>query len=196
MPSEVIQCITHIGQEQGMPDSLTFAEQHGNEIEAHIHDINHEDDKSYQPPDDATNEHHNDDFSFDDTNTHDSDDDSDDDYGDAPGVALNDDKTPWDDNGCFNPPVTVRQDIPSYNDTGNDQQQHYDDKTVVSSSTGSQHIKSNTASIIEPGKNAEVDLDLENTRVDSSKNTGVNVLENQGHELTESEHFKHAMELG
>ena len=25
MPSEVIQCVTHIGKEQRMPDSLTFA---------------------------------------------------------------------------------------------------------------------------------------------------------------------------
>ena len=49
MPSEVIQCINHIGQEQGMPDTLTFADCHGNEIEDDIEDIEHEDDESYQP---------------------------------------------------------------------------------------------------------------------------------------------------
>ena len=32
MPSEVIQHANHIGQEQGMPDTLTFADCHGNEL--------------------------------------------------------------------------------------------------------------------------------------------------------------------
>ena len=36
------------------------------------------------------------------------------------------------------------------------------DKSVVSSSTDSQHIQSDTASIIEPVENTGVDLDLEN----------------------------------
>ena len=102
MPSEVIQCIAHIRKEQGMPDSLTFADHHGNEIKVHIPDTNHEDDKSYQLPDDATMEHSNDDFSFDNTNTHDCDDDDDDDR-DAPGVALNDDEDLLEDNGLFDP---------------------------------------------------------------------------------------------
>ena len=57
MPREVIQCVNHIGQEQGMPDTLTFADHHGNELEDQLEDINDEDDDSYQPPDDATNEY-------------------------------------------------------------------------------------------------------------------------------------------
>ena len=74
MPREVIQCVNHIGQEQGMPDTLAFADHHGNELEDQLEDINDEDDDSYQPPDDATNEYSNDNFSFDGTNTHGSDD--------------------------------------------------------------------------------------------------------------------------
>ena len=67
---------------------------------------------------------------------------------------------------------------------------------MVLSSAGSQLIKSDTASIIEPCKNAGLDLDLENTGVDSSGNAVVVMVENQGHELTKSKCFEHAMELG
>ena len=86
--------------------------------------------------------------------------------------------------------------MPSYEDIDDVQQQQNDDKSAVSSSADSQHIQLDTASIIEPGENAGVDLDLENTGVDPVGNTAVDMLENQGHELTKSEHFEHAVELG
>ena len=39
MPSEVIQHVSHIGKEQGMLDTLTFTDRHGNEIKDQLHDM-------------------------------------------------------------------------------------------------------------------------------------------------------------
>ena len=66
MPTEVIQCVTHISQLQAMPDTLTFANCHGKEIKDHLEEINLDDgdDDNYYPPHDDHYET-DDEFSFD-----------------------------------------------------------------------------------------------------------------------------------
>ena len=47
MPREVIQRVTEMGRQQGMPATLTFADRHGRELEDRLVEI---------PDDDATQE--------------------------------------------------------------------------------------------------------------------------------------------
>ena len=50
MPMEVIQHVTQLGHEQGMPDPLTFADHHESEIEDHFDEVDDDDEESYHPP--------------------------------------------------------------------------------------------------------------------------------------------------
>ena len=66
MPTEVIQHVTHISQQQAMPDTLTFANCHKKEIKDHLEEIDQDggDDDDYYPPHDDHYET-DDEFSFD-----------------------------------------------------------------------------------------------------------------------------------
>ena len=55
MATEVKQHVTHIGQQQAMPDTLTFANHHGKDIKDHLEEMDQdgdEDDNYYPPHDD------------------------------------------------------------------------------------------------------------------------------------------------
>ena len=100
MPTEVIQHVTQLGHEEGMPDTLTFTDCHWSEIEDHLDEGDDDDEEeSYHPQpldDDGTDGdiYRHDDFTSDRSNNDDDDDDQHDMPYDAPGINIRDETLP------------------------------------------------------------------------------------------------------
>ena len=138
MPREVIQRVTEMGRQQGMPATLTFADRHGHELEDRLVEI---------PDDDATQEAYDPYYDGDSTHTgdddlsYDTDDDGDDDDNDghpAPVPGINGDgiaATPDphildNDPALFGPdvpPITANEDQHSLTDSSHDCMEALDD---------------------------------------------------------------------
>ena len=177
MPREVIQWVTEMGRQQGMPATLTFADRHGRELEDRLVEI---------PDDDATQEAY--DPYYDDESTHtgddglsyDTEDDGDDDDNDGHsvpvpgsndhGMAVAPDCTILDnDPALFGPDVTPgagNDDQHSHVDPSNEPLEAPDDLR----STG---VVDNEADECTVEKD-EIDVD------DASKSTGVEDDTNSG----------------
>ena len=138
MPREVIQRVTEMGGQQGMPATLTFADRHGRELEDRLVEI---------PDDDATQEAYDPYYDGDSTHmgdddlSYDTDDDGDDDDNDghpAPvpgindhGIAVAPDPHILDNDpalfGPDVPPVTANEDQHSLTDSSHDRMEALDD---------------------------------------------------------------------
>ena len=138
MPREVIQRVTEMGRQQGMPATLTFADRHGRELEDRLVEI---------PDDDATQEAYDPYYDGDSTHTgdddlsYDTDDDGDDDDNDghpAPvpginghGIAVAPDPHILDNDpalfGPNVPPVIANEDQHSLTDSSHDRMEALDD---------------------------------------------------------------------
>ena len=138
MPREVIQRVTEMGRQQGMPATLTFADRHGRELEDRLVEIPDDDDtqEAYDPYYDGDSTHTgDDDLSY---NTDDDGDDDDNDGHPAPvpginghGIAVAPDPHILDNDpalfGPNVPPVTANEDQHSLTDSSHDRMEALDD---------------------------------------------------------------------
>ena len=210
MPREVIDHVTATGRSQHMPDTVTYSNRHGAEIEDNLEDVMDDgsmgSNDSYQPSDDDSSY-----VSYDDTVSHYDDSDSDDNNSDSDDNDSNDGEPDPDDNSDSDdndsndgdpdpddnvgPNVQVEDhepegDIPLLPALGEEptEDQHNDDQ---SENQDHDDATENTGVMGESHDGTISDDPTKSTGVGQPENTGVddNQLIGDDQVMTESEHF-------